>query len=94
MTVNLNNTPQNPDDDFYLISGSGNVVENGKTYGYNITEPLRFQPGCNFPTSGKMTISTQNSPDTTLDFFPENGACDDVVTMTIGGVSKKVNLGS
>ncbi len=94
MTVNLNNTPQNFDDDVYLISGSGTVSEGGKNYSFTISDPLRIQPGCSFPTSGKMTISTTNSPNTTIDFFPDNGACDDVAVMTIGSASKRITLGS
>jgi hypothetical protein len=94
MTANLNDTPQAPDDDVYAISGAGTVNEGGKTYSFTISDPLLFQVGCNFPTSGKMAITTTNSPDATIDFFPDNGACDDVAVVTIGGASKRIMLGA
>jgi hypothetical protein len=94
MTFDLKDTPQNPDDDVYTISGSGAVAESDKTYSFITTEPLLIQPTCNFPTSGKMRLTRDKSSSTSIDFFPNNGACEDVAVMTIGGVSKTINLGS
>jgi hypothetical protein len=94
LTVDLKGTPQNPDDDVYTISGSGTVAEGGKTYSFTITDPLIFQVGCSFPTSGKMTVNSGDGQPASIDFFPDNGACDDVAVVTIGNVSKRITLGS
>jgi hypothetical protein len=94
MAVDLKGTPQNPDDDVYTISGSGTVAEGGKTYSFTITDPLVLQVGCSFPTSGKMAVSSGDGQPAAIDFFPDNGACDNVAVMTIGSVSKRITLGS
>jgi hypothetical protein len=93
LTADFKGTPQNPADDVYLVSGSGTVVDtDSKTYNFTITEPLRFQMNCNYPTAGKMTVSGGNGQPATVDFFPENGACDDIVVVTIGNASRTIHL--
>jgi hypothetical protein len=94
MTADLKGTPKDPSDDVYLVSGSGTVVESNKSYSFTMTEALRFEVGCSYPTSGKMTVTSNGGQPATVDFFPENGACDDVVLVTIGNLSTKINLGS
>ena len=94
LTVNFNNTTQNTDDDVYSVSGAGTVSEGGANYTFTSTEPLQIMPICGLPATGKMIVKIGNTTTTTIDFYPEGGVCDEIVQMTIGNITKKVNLGS
>jgi len=79
----------NPFDDVYLITGSssGNDI-NGDSFNVNIITPLRWQFGCRWIQAGAIEIINPGYPVITVDYG--TGACDNIVTVTINGVSYTV----
>ncbi|MFQ5709818.1 MAG: hypothetical protein ACE5HO_20380, partial [bacterium] len=98
LTVNVElNNPVVVTDDVFFLLGTFSVVdaEAGANFALEITDPVRIQTNCPYPTSGKVDVSGGDSSGTfaaTADFFPENGACDNVVVITIGTATRKVQL--
>ncbi|WP_425236085.1 hypothetical protein [Ulvibacterium sp.] len=69
--------------DFHnLVTGSGETTfNNGDSYTFEITEPLRSEPRCRYYVSG-VVVNTQNMEMTTLDYG--DGECDAIATETDG----------
>ncbi|MEM9000464.1 MAG: hypothetical protein AAGB24_09380 [Bacteroidota bacterium] len=67
--------------DFYtLVTGSGATeFSNGDSYTFEITSPLRSEPGCRYYVSG-IIINTENTATTTLDYG--DGTCDAIAIET------------
>ncbi len=92
LAVNLNGTPGDPLDDTYMLLGSGTVMfPDSASYSFNITSPLVFYAGCSYPTSGVVEISGP-AYTAAVDFYPENGDCDDIAEISVGPLTQKVHL--
>lgn len=71
-------------DDVYLITGtaSGTTASN-MSYTMLITNALRKEIGCKHFVSGILEISPANKPVRIIDYG--NGACDNIITVTVNG---------
>lgn len=96
LTVDLNGTPGNVEDDIYTVDGFGTITTpGGTTYDFQIVNPLVMQAGCPYPVDGLMELTTETRVGTvtaSVDYFPDNGQCDDVVVVTVNGVSQTIHL--
>lgn len=91
-TVEGFGTPLIWDDNVYLVTGnSTTTLPDGDIIVKTITTPLRYVMTCNlpFPVSGIITI-TKNDSEGVLDFG--TGACDNLATLTINGVTTEITL--
>ena len=91
-TVEGFGTPLIWDDNVFLVTGnSTTTLPDGDIIIKTITTPLRYVMTCNlpFPVSGIITI-TKNDSDGVLDFG--TGACDNLATLTINGVTTEITL--
>lgn len=75
-------TPFQPFDDVYLISGEATSSIGDITMTRTITEPLRKEIGCFYYVSGKVLVQY-----TLLQYEIDygNGDCDKVITLTLNG---------
>ncbi len=86
----------NPNDDVYFVGGSITVTsKEGDTISFETTQELRLDAICEYPTQGKLnlTVSGDFSGSGSVDFFPDNGACDDIIELTIGKFTRRISLG-
>lgn len=86
-------------DDSYYIKGAGAILDNryGVQFAYLITDSLNVRTDCRYPLRGKAGLTYQAGGIQTVtyvDFYPNSGACDGVVTFFKGAFSKNVNLDS
>lgn len=91
-TVEGYGTPLIWDDNVFLVTGnSTTTLPDGDIIVKTITTPLRYVMTCNlpFPVSGVVTI-TKNVSEGVLDFG--TGACDNLATLTINGVTTEITL--
>lgn len=91
-TVEGYGTPLIWDDNVFLVTGNGTTtLPDGTIIVKTITTPLRYVMTCNlpFPVSGVVTI-TKNDSEGVLDFG--TGACDNLATLTINGVTTEITL--
>ena len=82
------------EDDVFTITGDGTMTNGGSTFSYNIfdpNDPIMVYGNCRYPKSGKVMLSLNNN-DYTIDFFPNNGACDAIAAITKSGVTVIVDL--
>lgn len=84
-------------DDSYYIKGAGTVLDNryGVQFAYLIADSLNIRTDCRYPLRGKIGLTYQAGgvqSVTYVDFFPNSGACDGVVTLVKGVFSKSINL--
>ncbi len=92
ITVDMNGTPGDPTDDSYTVTGQGTVVTpDGSKYSFQITDPLLFYAGCQYPVRGVIEIAGTDYT-AKVDFYPENGDCDDIAEISVGPLKKKVHL--
>ncbi|TVR75020.1 MAG: hypothetical protein EA408_01235 [Marinilabiliales bacterium] len=85
-------TPFNPADDEYLIRGSSSGINaEGIPYTVTISEPLNILLSCPWVRSGVLLIEVEDRPVVEVDFG--EGECDNVVTVTVNGHSKEIELG-
>lgn len=78
-------------DDVYLISGTESGTNRfGIDFTATITDPLRRELDCRWPTSGTRVISTADHPDREIDFG--DGECDNIATVTVDGDSFEIEL--
>ncbi|MFY9150446.1 MAG: hypothetical protein WAO52_00390 [Prolixibacteraceae bacterium] len=78
-------------DDVWSVNGSGKGVNlDGTNYTINITSPLVYNNGCFYPVSGTLQISTEGHELQTIDYG--NGECDNLATVTSGGVTSEIEL--
>lgn len=89
-TVELDPTAQPPADS-YIVNGKATYT-NGEAHAYDVTltdVAADFQ--CLFPWAGTITVvSADPAYEATLDFG--SGTCDTVVTVTIGAMTKEIDL--
>jgi len=93
-TVNydLNGTLGDPHDDSYTVDGTATVVApNGKTYQLEVLTPLSITGDCSYPVDGVVKIS-DGIFEATVDFFPNNGECDDIFVIDIGGIKRTIRF--
>ncbi|MER3464051.1 MAG: hypothetical protein C4329_06195 [Chitinophagaceae bacterium] len=92
-------TPDYPFDDVFTISGHANGTVKRSTlvttWTSNITTPLRKRFLCHWISSGVVRIVRNGLPNNspwiaTLDYG--NGACDNIATFTLNGVSHQITL--
>ncbi|MFV8368290.1 hypothetical protein [Flavobacterium sp. LB2R40] len=86
------NTPLSWEDNVFLVTGNGStLLPNGTTISTLITAPLRYVMRCKlpFPVQGIIKI-TKNDSEGILDYG--TGECDNLATITIGGVTKEIVL--
>ncbi len=82
------------DDDYYMIEGSGTVTDaEDNKFDFTITEPLSMSINCEYPMQGKMQVSGGMTFTAGVDYYPEEGDCDDIAEITIGKTSRTVHLG-
>lgn len=78
-------------DDVYSVTGSGTGVNlDKKNYTLTITSPLIYKNGCFYPVSGIVKIDTVGGDVQTIDYG--TGACDNLATLTVGGVTSEIKL--
>lgn len=85
-------TKGNWNDNVFLVTGSGNtIMPNGDTCSSTIQTPLRYVAACKkpFPVSGTI-LKTKNSSEALVDFG--TGECDNLVSVTINGITSMVEL--
>lgn len=85
-------TVGNWEDNVFLVWGYDiTTFPNGSKYTSTIKTPLQFNSSCNmpFPVKGVVEI-TKNDVLATLNYG--NGECDNLATMTTGGVTKEIVL--
>lgn len=84
-------TTSNPMDDVYSIVGSANGTGvNGNGFNVTIYNPLIVALDCPYIKQGALTISPFNLSTRYVDFGA--GACDNIATVTINGISYEVNM--
>ncbi len=89
---NLNGTLGDPHDDSYTVEGAASVIApNGKTYQLEVITPLSITGDCSYPVDGIVRIS-DGIFEATVDFFPNNGECDDVFVIDIGGIKRTIRF--
>lgn len=77
------NTPHNPLDDIFRITGHSTVTNsNGHSRTATITEPLQKKVSCHYIDKGRIRFEGPNHF-AILDFG--NGVCDNIATITIDG---------
>ncbi len=78
-------------DDVYQITGSSSGQKaNGQTYTKTIIQPLVKEIGCQWFKSGIVEVLPSNKPLRTINFG--NGACDNLATVEINGVTYNITL--
>jgi hypothetical protein len=85
-------TKGNWNDNIFLVTGSGTTTSpNGDKCSNTIKTPLRFVVACKkpFPVSGTI-LKVKNNVETLLDFG--TGECDNIATVTTGGVTTTIEL--
>ena len=86
----------NPSNDQWIVTGTGaGTNREGKTFQMEITKPLVYKRECG--TSHKMHLAVEGTKvlkvdgkTITIDFG--NGACDKLITITINGKSKEIEV--
>jgi hypothetical protein len=79
-------------DNVFLVTGSGaTTIPNGNNWSSTIKTPLRFVMACKkpFPVSGTV-LKTKNDVEILVDFG--TGECDNLATVTTGGVTTTIEL--
>lgn len=83
-------------DDVFSILGNGTLINGGVTYLYNIydvTKPLMIYGNCKYARSGLIKL-TANNKDMIVDYYPNNGNCDAIITVNKDNVTVTVDLSS
>lgn len=86
----------NPAADEFHVDGNANAQRrNGNTYSADILDTLIWKRRClrkgvGIPVEGTTLIKRSGKPDLTIDFG--NGVCDHLITLTVNGFSKTVNV--
>lgn len=76
--------------EFELAGSATGIGSNGWTYSCNITQNLVKKASCKWIVSGIVDIFPRGYPKIELDYG--SGACDNIVTATINGTSKTIEL--
>lgn len=78
-------------DDVWAVTGVGSGVNlDEKSFTIEITSALIYNNGCFYPVSGIIEISTEGEELKTINYG--DGECDNVITVTVGGVTETVEL--
>jgi hypothetical protein len=85
------NTPMNPLDDAYSITGSANgTTVLGTSYTINITQPLIRKMSCYWIESGKIELTPTGGTTWTLDYG--STGCDADASVSVLGLSYNIKL--
>lgn len=85
-------TKGNWSDNVFLVTGSSTTtMPNGDTSSSTIKTPLRYEMVCKkpFPVSGTV-LKVKNGVETLVDYG--TGECDNLATVTVGGVTTTIEL--
>ena len=80
------------EDNVFLVTGTGTTTKpNGDTWSSTIKTPLRYVMACKkpFPVSGTV-LKIKNGVETLVDYG--NGDCDNLASVTTGGVTTTIEL--
>ncbi|MCI0474024.1 MAG: hypothetical protein L0Y76_10630 [Ignavibacteria bacterium] len=94
-TVNIGNLAISTDDLFTLL-GSGTLINGGISYlysYYDTAKPLTIYGNCKYGQSGLLKL-TDSGKDMIVDYYPNNGNCDPIITITKDNVTVTVDLSS
>ncbi|MBN1632562.1 MAG: hypothetical protein JW917_00175 [Ignavibacteria bacterium] len=83
-------------DDVFLLTGSGSILNGNSLFGYNIFDsgnPIKIQDNCKYPLSGLIKL-TSSYQDMIVDYFPNTGYCDDIITIRNNNTIDTVYLSS
>jgi hypothetical protein len=87
------NTPLNPMDDVYSITGTANgVTAGGTSYSIVITSPLQVALDCAWVESGTITITEPNTPVITISYGNGTGTCVNTATVSCDGYTFVITL--
>ncbi|MBI5403264.1 MAG: hypothetical protein HY959_07665 [Ignavibacteriae bacterium] len=97
LSVNANTgSLSNLSDDIFTITGSGTIINSGVSYSYNIfdnTKPIMIYGDCKYPKSGLIKLTSGNG-DVIIDFYPNSGACDAIISVLKNNIQVIVDLAS
>lgn len=80
-------------DDVYEVTGTGSGINrDGRLFDVEVSEPLRLELRCRWITRGMLRISPEDLDPRVLDYG--DGTCDNEATVTTGGESHTIHLGS
>lgn len=87
------NTPADPTDDVYQITGSGTMTRaNGMLVNINITSPLTVACNCHWIEAGSVTYSLPGGLSRVLN-YGDSSSCDDQATLTLAnGTIRNITL--
>lgn len=83
-------------DDVFLLTGSGSILNGNSLFGYNIFDsgnPLKIKDNCKYPVSGLIKL-TSSYQDMIVDYFPNTGYCDDIITIKNYNTTATIYLSS
>ena len=84
-------TPHYFQDDVYRINGHASGINfNEKSWEMHITEPLKRLTICQWFVAGSFVVDIEGRLPREIDFG--NGVCDDIATITVGGVTHTIHL--
>ena len=94
-TVSIGNLAVSTDDVFSLI-GTGTLINVGVSFAYlthDLTKPLMIYGNCKYARSGLVKLTADNK-DMIIDYYPNNGNCDAIITVRKDNVTVTVDLSS
>lgn len=100
LTANVNlGVIGTPWDETFQFKGAGAIIDNryAVQFGYVISDSLTITTSCRYPVRGKVAYTIESSGGqsfTYVDFYPETGGCDGVITLIKFGIYKTVTLDS
>ncbi len=92
-TVNIGTLAVSTDDIFSLL-GTGTLINSGTSYIYSIYDqnnPMIIYGNCKYAQSGLIRLTT-GGKDVIINYYPNNGNCDPIITITKDNVTVTVNL--
>lgn len=91
MWVSGIDTPFQPLDDVFHITGTSEGIRpSGETWTRVIVDPLQVKIGCRWIVAGTMEIAPQGLPTRYVDWG--DGECDNIMTVTVNGVTYTILL--
>lgn len=81
-------------DDIFTITGSGTLINSGISYIYSIfdnSKPVMIYSDCKYPKSGLIKL-TANNEDIIIDFYPNSGSCDAIISVLKNNIQVFVDL--
>ena len=70
-------------------SEAARILRQHERFDYDVVEPLEGENGCEHPMRGVLDVSVHEADgtgfDASIDYFPNDGACDDIAVITVDG---------